>query len=88
MRLDDKTPYVIGMYLYYVTEWFPMYIKPVRIGWYQVHTPYWNDNHYSYWNGKYFEACVSEAIHGEFRSESQDLYVAGCKWRGLTHEVI
>ena len=80
MLLDEKTDYD-------VTDWFDFWNKPVRVGFYQVHTPYYKDNHYSYWNGEVWLTCVSVPKMPKYYEKSSDMYQTGAKWRGLTYKM-
>ena len=72
-RLNEKTP------------WYPISIKPVRIGVYEVENKF-GGNKFSYWNGKYFECCTYFPKIPINRIESIDMKWPKAKWRGLTTE--
>ena len=65
------------------TKWFPVEIKPVREGVYQV----FNSHTYAYWNGKRWGwAALSVA------TATTDKAIAGASqdklWRGLTKQEV
>jgi hypothetical protein len=35
-----------------LTEWYPAYIKPVRIGWYEIGNDYTQDVSRMFWDGR------------------------------------
>ena len=67
------------------TPWYPISIKPVRVGVYEVENANPN-NKFSYWNGKCFECCTAVPKIPENRYRSQDMQWSKAQWRGLTTE--
>ncbi len=66
-----------------LTKWFPAYIKPVHVGWYQVSRPWYENGKPIFldWDGDRWLYATNEgyAIAGS----SATVHQQGCVWRGL-----
>jgi hypothetical protein len=64
-----------------LTEWFPGFIKPVRMGWYETaaQTPLGIIRGYSFWSGKQWSNTRS-ALGGVKTYDGAEQYK---KWRGI-----
>lgn len=63
------------------TRWFPGYIKPTRVGVYQLQ-PFFGKYLYSHWNGSYwcmFGKTISDAI----RMKNAKAFFQTYQWRGI-----
>lgn len=72
-----------------LTEWFPVSIKPVRVGVYDVDVPM-KINKFSYWDGERWGLCgadEAEALSGKAGAYKWHIHssmtVPSAKWRGI-----
>ena len=70
------------------TPWFPLNIKPVRLGVYQIINHHASYAHYSYWNGKFWcftTDSPAEAVQYKEKPSPSvgKMYNYYDQWRGL-----
>lgn len=74
------------------TDWFPVSIKPVRVGVYEVSVPYYASvNTHSYWDGNLFRSCgmsLNDATPNTMHCQEASTYMEDSRsmWRGLAED--
>lgn len=67
-----------------LTTWYPVSIKPVRVGVYIVsNSAYDTLTWYSYWNGKAFCYWSCFGVDHAFKAREQNTPAKATQWRGV-----